>query len=327
MQYDELITKMQEKGTIHSQKPIRIAIPKKIPIKIKDDDGQLATKILTQLTAPYQRVGIDVVNEVEDNVEEVAGEVENNVEEVAGEVENNVEEAVDEVENNVEEAAGEVEDITKTTIKPNLKTVRKKKKKTDDALITSISDRDMSAVMVGDTLLVERLPPRLTNVNNANQVWVSDYYLNNREIFVNFINRMFEKYKDNNVGKNNNIRCEDISNDTENVTLLTHQKLVRDYLNLYSPYRGLLLYHGLGSGKTCTSIAIAEGMKSSRRVIVMTPASLRRNYMEEIKKCGDMLFRKHQFWEWISAVSVPLNVLQSIAIATGLSIEFISNRE
>ena len=32
----------------------------------------------------------------------------------------------------------------------------------------------------------------------------------------------------------------------------------------------------------------------------MTPASLRRNYMEEIKKCGDLLFRKNQFWEWIS---------------------------
>jgi ribosomal protein L21E len=37
---------------------------------------------------------------------------------------------------------------------------------------------------------------------------------------------------------------------------------------------------------TCTSIAIAEGMKESKRVIIMTPASLRTNYMEEFNE-GD----------------------------------------
>ena len=48
----------------------------------------------------------------------------------------------------------------------------------------------------------------------------------------------------------------------KNLMLLTHQKIVRDYINLYTPYRGLLLYHGLGSGKTCSSISIAEGLKT-----------------------------------------------------------------
>ena len=69
-------------------------------------------------------------------------------------------------------------------------------------------------------------------------------------------------------------------------SLLTHQKLVREYLNILTPYRGLLLYHGLGSGKTCSSIAIAEGLKSSSPIIIMTPASLQRNYIQELKKCG-----------------------------------------
>ena len=66
-------------------------------------------------------------------------------------------------------------------------------------------------------------------------------------------------------------------------------------MNLYTPYRGLLLYHGLGSGKTCTSIAIAEGMKDSKRIVIMTPASLRANYIEELKKCGDSLYKRNQF--------------------------------
>ena len=46
-----------------------------------------------------------------------------------------------------------------------------------------------------------------------------------------------------------------------------------DYINLYTPYRGLLIYHGLGAGKTCASIAIMEGIKSFKKVIIMTPAS------------------------------------------------------
>ena len=71
---------------------------------------------------------------------------------------------------------------------------------------------------------------------------------------------------------------------TGEFSLLTHQSIVRDYINLYTPYRGLLLYHGLGAGKTCASIAIAEGFQNPMHVIVMTPASLRQNYQNEIKK-------------------------------------------
>jgi hypothetical protein len=65
---------------------------------------------------------------------------------------------------------------------------------------------------------------------------------------------------------------------------------------------------------TCTSIAIAEGMKEAKRVIIMTPASLRTNYMEELKKCGDLLYKKNQYWEWVSsreaftAISSVLNL-------------------
>ena len=81
--------------------------------------------------------------------------------------------------------------------------------------------------------------------------------------------------------------------------MLTHQRIVRDYINLHSPYRGLLLYHGLGAGKTCSSIAIAEGIKASNTVVVMTPASLQMNYIKELKKCGDPLYKDNQFWEFI----------------------------
>jgi hypothetical protein len=78
--------------------------------------------------------------------------------------------------------------------------------------------------------------------------------------------------------------------------LLPHQKVVRDYLTIETPYRGLLLYHGLGSGKTCSSIAVAESLLSTKKVFVMLPASLEQNYRGELRKCGDPLYMYDQHW-------------------------------
>ena len=55
-----------------------------------------------------------------------------------------------------------------------------------------------------------------------------------------------------------------------------YQKFVRDYMRKEAPYRGILVYHGLGSGKTCTAIAASEALFASakKKIIVMTPFSL-----------------------------------------------------
>ena len=171
---------------------------------------------------------------------------------------------------------------------------------------------------LGDEQITRRLPKKSPPII----IKVSSYYMNNREIFVNFINSLFEPYRQELQSNKDNISCDDIGNTNSDFSLLTHQKIVRDYMNLYTPYRGLLLYHGLGSGKTCTSIAIAEGMKDAKRVIIMTPASLRANYIEELKKCGDLLYKRNQFWEWISTDTNPEAATPMSAILN-LPLEFI----
>ena len=108
-------------------------------------------------------------------------------------------------------------------------------------------------VEMGDTDLRKRLPKKNPPIN----IKVSSYIMNNREIFVNFINSLFEPYKQELAENAENISCDDIGKTSSDFSLLTHQKIVRDYMNLYTPYRGLLLYHGLGSGKKCTSIVIS----------------------------------------------------------------------
>lgn len=173
------------------------------------------------------------------------------------------------------------------------------------AVVKKIKEREDSAVniaafKVGDTIVATRLPPS----RPLPQVQASDFYMNNRARFIQYINALFRPYRDELTSGDNDISCEALygGDDSASVALLTHQKIVRDYLNIYSPYRGLLLFHGLGSGKTCSSIAIAEGLKTFKRIIVMTPASLRMNYIEEMKsKCGDLMYKKNQYWEFIES--------------------------
>jgi SNF2 family N-terminal domain. len=170
-----------------------------------------------------------------------------------------------------------------------------KKEKDDD-----LEELPAPLIVIDDVPISERLAKPESNVI----VQSSQYYMNNRENFINFINRLFDYYKDELNVDDDSVSCESVygSND---FSLLTHQKIVRDYMNIYTPYRGILLYHGLGSGKTCSSIAIAEGLKTKNQIMVMTPASLRVNYLEELKKCGDLLYKKNQYWEFISTKDNP----------------------
>ena len=166
--------------------------------------------------------------------------------------------------------------------------------------------------------IAKRLPRKEAPI----KIRIDSYYMNNRKIFVNFINAMFQRYKEELEDAEKLVTCDSMKN-TEAFSLLTHQKIVRDYMNLYTPYRGLLLFHGLGSGKSCSSIAIAEGMKTKRQVIVMTPKSLRENYIEELKKCGDYMYKKKQYWEWISDPSL----FDTLSNVLTLPIEYIQRKK
>jgi hypothetical protein len=188
-------------------------------------------------------------------------------------------------------------------------------------------------LVVGPTIKADILPAKKQQII----VRASEYYLNNRQIFVSFINKLFQSYRDQILKEREEAKvtegedlldskCSKKTDSFLEFELLTHQKIVRDYLNLYTPYRGLLLYHGLGSGKTCSSIAIAEGMKSDKQIIVMTPASLRRNYIEQLKECGDPLYVKNQFWKFVPLKSNE-HLLDELSQVLSLSKEFIRSKE
>ena len=124
------------------------------------------------------------------------------------------------------------------------------------------------------------------------------YVLPNRKAFADFITRTFLKYrKSPREPQDADDKDEDLCLKQSNARELLHyQKLIRDYMLIETPYRGILLYHGLGSGKTCSSISVAESLLTTLKVIVMTPASLRANYIGELRKCGDPVYAYENHW-------------------------------
>jgi len=67
--------------------------------------------------------------------------------------------------------------------------------------------------------------------------------------------------------------------------LSPHQMFVRNFMSFQTPYNGLLLYHGLGSGKTCSAISVAEEMRDylkqmgiTQRIIVVAAPNVQENF-------------------------------------------------
>ena len=119
--------------------------------------------------------------------------------------------------------------------------------------------------------------------------------------FYNDINKSPKKSKgkaDGNGSERNRSSCECSSGSgtddgsctvPTDVGMLPQQRFIRDYIQYDSPYRGILLYHGLGTGKSFSSIAAAEGfLNRHKKIIVMIPASLATNYRQEIMRFGSI---------------------------------------
>ena len=132
------------------------------------------------------------------------------------------------------------------------------------------------------------------------------FKLSNRTDFTTTMVEMLRKYAKPLQQEAATLRCESIR--SGNFPAFTHQKILTEYLTIQSPYRGLLVYHGLGSGKTCASIGIAEGLiKAYPKVFVMTPASLESNYRKDFARCSKTYTRLRHWvrngkqWEFENA--------------------------
>ena len=83
-----------------------------------------------------------------------------------------------------------------------------------------------------------------------------------------------------NIGEHGNEICTQVD-----FELLPHQHFVRNFLSFHTPYNSLLLFHGLGTGKTCSGISVCEEMRDymkqmgiNKRIIIIAPPNILDNF-------------------------------------------------
>ena len=67
--------------------------------------------------------------------------------------------------------------------------------------------------------------------------------------------------------------------------LLPHQAFVKNFMSSQTPYNSLLLYHELGSGKTCSAIGVCEEMRDymkqmgiTKRIMIVASENVQDNF-------------------------------------------------
>jgi len=158
----------------------------------------------------------------------------------------------------------------------------KRKKEDDD------SDTEEQHDINKDNLKIKKYVSE-SNVKISPKTWI----LPNDSEYITWITDTFQNYTKNTTEKQT---CD--TKKSSKMSLFSHQEFVRDYLQQNSPYKGLLLYHGLGVGKTCSAVSIAEVLLRKRKVVFLLPASLRTNFLNEILKCGNEYYDRTKY-HWI----------------------------
>ena len=130
------------------------------------------------------------------------------------------------------------------------------------------------------------------------EVKTNDWILPNRIGYNKFVYNTFHpsKYSKKKTEASCSCTKESCDLDISKVSLFPQQRIVKDYMQFDSPYRGILLYHELGSGKSGASIAASEGYINKKNIVIMTPASLAQNYENELMKISTIGLNLKKSW-------------------------------
>jgi len=158
------------------------------------------------------------------------------------------------------------------------------------------------------------------------EVKPKNWILENRIGYNKKINNTFNrsKYKDTNKKENCKCKSDNCDIDVKTISLFPHQRILRDYIQLDSPYRGILAYHELGSGKSAASIAAAEIFMEKRKIFVLTPASLAKNYENELMKISTLGLNMKKTWTLLKITGdLKSKTLIEKLIEYGINIKYI----
>ena len=88
----------------------------------------------------------------------------------------------------------------------------------------------------------------------------------------------------------------------DDFVLSPHQAFIKNFLHPTTPYNGILLYHGMGSGKTCSAIGIAEQFRkynlydnTFKKIFVVASPNVQDNFKLQLFD-EEKLIKKNGIW-------------------------------
>ena len=74
---------------------------------------------------------------------------------------------------------------------------------------------------------------------------------------------------------------------SKNFELGNHQNFLKNFMNKNTPYKGILIFHGVGVGKTCSAITISNSFidlykKEDKKIICLVSKNIHANWMDTI---------------------------------------------
>lgn len=104
--------------------------------------------------------------------------------------------------------------------------------------------------------------------------------------------------------------------------LQPHQLFVKTFLSSETPYKSILLYHGLGSGKTCSAIGICEEHRDNsiggkKKIIIIASPNVQDNFKLQL---FDKRKLKKEGGVWKNDACIGDKLLREISATGGMSI-------
>ena len=130
----------------------------------------------------------------------------------------------------------------------------------------------------------------LLNMNELNASFDKNYkflYPHLDDEFFNIKIANKKEFAENKLQVNLDADFEKLSNEIcdKDFELAPYQKFIKNFLSTNTPYNGLLLYHGLGTGKTCSAIGVAEETRKylkfmgfNERIIIVASPNVQENF-------------------------------------------------
>lgn len=112
-----------------------------------------------------------------------------------------------------------------------------------------------------------------------------------------------------------------LCSNTGEIELYDHQRIVSNFINPDTPYKGLLVFYTVGTGKTCVAVATAEKFKPliikyNTKIHVLVPGqTLKTSWKRQIITCTKNTYMPQSYNKYAIMSESEINKIKKMAIA------------